>query len=150
MADRLSVTSVVSIIGIGIACLPVFVMLSPAIELSRSESRRSHAFNEAQRLRQTLANPENSESVTTLPALDPWGQPYRLILLDGHQVRVLSSGPNMSFSPSGIDNDDIHSDMLVSPFDAIIARARLQLLFAMAASVGCWVSLTALYLWWQR
>ncbi len=150
MVRRLSIANAVSIIGMGIVCLPVFLMLFPNIEMSRSEARLSMAFDEARRLHQTLADEENSESVTTLSDLDPWEQPYRLVQLDGHQVRVLSSGPNMSFSPTGIEDDDIYSDMPISPIEPIIAQKRWRCFFALAASVGCWVLLAALYLWWQR
>jgi hypothetical protein len=147
MARRLTLVDATVIIGIGIVCFPVFLILLPNIKASRSEARLSIAFNEVRRLRQTLTNEDSSESVTTLPDIDPWGQPYRVILLNGHQVRVASAGPNKSFSPTGIDDDDIYSDMPAGPCEAAINRKRWQILIAMGAALGIWVSLSTVYLW---
>lgn len=141
---------IMAIAGIGILCLPIFLLLVPNIEQSRTEAQLSVAFNEVQRLHKDLAGKKNPDLATELPDLDPWGQPYRLVPLDADAIRVLSSGPNKSFSPAGIDDDDIYSDMPVSPIEAISAQKRRQSLLAVAASVGCWILASAIYLWRRR
>ena len=153
-------TILASIMGLGILCLPVFFSLMPNIETSRSEARIYVAFWEVKELHETIIYEETSSPASALfpsmspsiplPDLDPWGQPYRLIPVDRHRFRILSSGPNMSLSPTGIDSDDIHSDMSVSPFEAIVARKHRQFMLALAAPVCCWAMLTALYLRWHR
>lgn len=147
MIRRISVADGIVVMGIGIICLPVFLLLMPYIETSRSEARLSMAYNEVRRLQQSLVNEDNSDSVTTLTDLDPWGQPYRVVSLEGHAVRVVSAGPNMSFSPTGIDEDDIHSDMPLSPFDAVVNLKRSRILIALGAALGLWGSLATVYLW---
>ena len=87
------------IIGIGIFCFPVLLNLLPYLETSRSEARLMVAHNETRRLSQCSVSDAGKNSVETLPDRDPWGQPYRLVLLDTRQVRVISSGPNRSFFP---------------------------------------------------
>lgn len=137
------------IIGIGIFCFPVLLYLLPYLEASSSEARLMVAYNETRRLSQCNVSDASKDSVETLPDLDPWGQPYRLVLLDTRQVRVMSSGPNRSFSPTGFDADDIYSDMSDPPFDAIVKRKQRRILFAMGAySVVC-ASLATAYLWWR-
>ena len=141
---------IMAIAGIGIICLPVFLLLVPNIEQSRSEAQRSQAFHDVQRLHEDHTGKENPDSATELPELDPWGQPYRLIPLDGDAIRVLSSGPDKSFSSDGLDEDDIYSDMPVSPTEEISAQKKRQSLLAVAAGVGCWVLASAFYLWRRR
>ncbi|MGM0485999.1 MAG: hypothetical protein ACQESR_04465 [Planctomycetota bacterium] len=107
------------------------------------------AHNETRRLSQCSVHEVRKDSVETLPDLDPWGQPYRLVLLDTQQVRVISSGPNGSFSPTGFDADDIYSDMSDPPFDAIVKRKQWRLVFAMSAYIVVCASLATAYLWWR-
>lgn len=81
-----------------------------------------------------------------VPSADPWGQPYRVNQVNGRIVRVLSSGPNMSSPDVGTDDDDIYSDMSVSPAAAICAQKNRQWLIALGAAAGTWLVLTIVYL----
>ncbi len=134
------------IIGIGMLCLPLFLYLVPNIEASRNEARLMSAHNDTQRLSRS-AGSKASDSGEKLPDLDPWGQPYRVVVLDTRQVRVMSSGPNRSFSPTGLDTDDIYSDMSDPPHLAIVKRKQRQIVAAMSACIVLWVSLATAYLW---
>ncbi|MCH7729361.1 MAG: hypothetical protein IH991_23220 [Planctomycetes bacterium] len=145
MARRLTITDVVSLLGIGMICLPLFFLLGPNIEASRTEARISMAYIDVLELRESMANIEVTGAMRTLEDLDPWGQPYRLVRIDRQQVRVLSSGPNTSFSPESVDDDDIYSDMAASPIKAISDRKRRELFIALTATMGCWGLLGWLY-----
>ena len=147
MTRRISVADGIAVLGIGIICLPVFLLLIPNIEMSRSEARLFMAYHEVRRLQQSLVNNDNSDSVTTVTGLDPWGQPYRVVSLDGYVLRVVSAGPDTSFSPTGIDEDDIYSDMPLSPFEAVVNRKRSRILIALGTALGLWGSLASAYLW---
>ncbi len=77
---------------------------------------------------------------------DPWGQRYRLIVLPGGESRVLSCGPNMATGGDKMDNDDIYSDMPVSPMKPFQQRRRRDLLVAIVVPLCCWVLGAAIYL----
>ncbi|MEZ6059894.1 MAG: hypothetical protein R3C19_05990 [Planctomycetaceae bacterium] len=77
---------------------------------------------------------------------DPWGQQYRLMVLPGGESRVLSSGPNMVTGDDGVDDDDIYSDMPVSPMEPFRQRHRRELLVAIGVPLCCWILLAAIYL----
>ena len=140
--------SVLAITTIGIILVTMLLLLVPNIEQSRTETQLSIAFDETQRLRRELIDKESLDSATTLPDLDPWGQPYHVVPLDAGAIRVLSSGPNKSFSPEGIEKDDIYSDMPVSPAKMIQARKKRQWLITMVAGVnGCVLAAVIYYLW---
>jgi len=129
----------------GIILVTVLLLLVPNIEQSRTEAQLSIAFDETQRLEQELVDSKDLDAATTLPDLDPWGQPYRVVPLDGGAIRVLSSGPNETSPPSGPDKDDIYSDMPVSPDKMIQARKKRQWLIAMIAGVNACVLAALIY-----
>ena len=149
---------VVAILGIGIVCLPIFLALMPYVEQGRTEARIAQTYHDVRQLRDShrstqppdKLDPETTATKVALPDIDPWGQPYRLVWLDGEQVRVLSSGPDMSFSANGTDNDDIYSDMPTSPLQPIRARRNRQWLIAAAVTVGSWIVLALLYMRFVR
>lgn len=147
MMCRPGLSKAVAVLGIGILCLPVLLFLAPDIEEGRNEAQLSSAFHDVQRLHRALAAGADRHTAIALPELDPWGRPYQVIPLEGGRFRVLSSGPDMSSSATGVGDDDIYSDMPGSPIDAIVARKKQQLFLAVAASAGCWIALSALYLW---
>jgi len=78
------------------------------------------------------------------------GQPYRLVPLGEGRIRVVSSGPNKHSPHPGVDDDDIYSDMPVSPRAAIIAQKNRQWLFAFAVAAGSWALLAWLYMRYGR
>jgi hypothetical protein len=119
----------------GLLCFPLFLFLGPNFEQPRSEARISQAYNQVRQI-------ANSDS--DIPDNDPWGQPYEIIAVSEHQIRGLSSGPNMSTPKSGFD-DDIYSDMPVSPTAMIQARHNRQRLLAFAAAAGVWLFLIVVY-----
>lgn len=153
----------VVLLGLGIVCLPLFLMLMPYVEASPTEARLLQAYMQVHQLRDehrnlrleasasdALATPDAATGSTIrLPQTDPWGQHYRLVSLGGShtgQFRVYSSGPNMSSPSSGVDHDDIYSDMPVSPLAAIYARKKRQWLIALSATALAWSALSLLYL----
>lgn len=109
MTHRRTVVNAIAIIGIGIICFPVFLMLLPDLNESREEARIFVACAEVQYICESLSNEKTSESIASLPVLDPWDKPYRITPLDEKHFRVLSSGPNMTFAATGSDTDDINS-----------------------------------------
>ncbi len=150
MALRSIIVNAASILGIGIVCFPVFLILLPALNETRAEARMFVACTEVHYICESLRKEKTSESIALLPVLDPWGKPYRITPLDEKHFRVSSSGPNMTFAATGTDTDDICSDQPFSQFDAIIARKNQQCLIAMGAACGLWVSLAIVYLRWRR
>lgn len=147
MVRRPTIMDAIVITGIGILCFPVFLYLLPYLEASRSEARLMTAHNETRRLSQSTISEASDGTVQVLSDLDPWDQPYRMVLLDTGQMRVVSSGPNKSYSPTGFDADDIYSDMLDPPYVATARRKQWQIIGAMGAYVVLWMSLATAYLW---
>jgi hypothetical protein len=143
-----TITDVLVVLGIGIVCLPLFFTLMPYFEESRTEARRVQAYIQVQQLgasRQTTTAPDIAEPTIELPDVDPWGQHYRLVPLGGNQMRVLSSGPNMSTPANGPDEDDIYSDMPTSPMELIRAGKDRQWIVAFVATAGAWFVFTGVY-----
>ena len=133
------------LLGLAFVCLPVLLLLMPYIEESRTESRTAQAYYDVRRLSDEYARP-GLHDAGELPRVDPWGTPYRVVQLEGHRVRVLSAGPNMSMPPSGTDSDDIYSDMPVSPMEHFhVARDR-QWLVALSATAIAWGLLASIYM----
>jgi len=150
MARRqITVIDVVAVFSIGLVCLPILMALMPYVEQSRTEARISKAYHDVRRLHESAVAGIPAPTIT-LPDRDPWGQPYRLVPLNGGHVRVLSSGPNMSSPATGTDDDDIYSDMPASPMKAIIARKNRQWLVALGVTAGTWVFLASLYMRYRR
>lgn len=119
------------LLGLAVACMPLFLLLMPYGEASRTEARLLIAYVQVHRLcdhhRESLeasaaeaptAPDAVAGSTINLSQRDPWGQHYRLVSLGGRdagQIRVYSSGPNLHSPLSGMDADDIDSGMPVSP-----------------------------------
>lgn len=133
------------VLGIGLLCLPILILLLPDLDEGRTEARMAQAYRDVQRLRDSLAA-ETLATAEVLSDRDPWDQPYRALPLKDRGVRVVSSGPNQTSPVDGLDEDDIYSDMPASPTAAIIARKHRQLVAALGIAAGAWVLFAALYL----
>jgi hypothetical protein len=138
-----------AVLGIGVFCLPILLLLMPSMEMARSEARISMTYNEVRRLRSSMVTARPAQAAT-LPERDRWGQPYQVRPLANGDIRVLSPGPNQSSPRDGLDQDDIYSDMPESPGKAIIDRKKRQSLIAVGVSLGAWLLLASLYLRWHR
>ena len=125
---------VVAILGLGILCLPILLLLLPDFLESRGEARTMIAYSNVNRLRESLG--EGPVSGAALPDCDPWERPYRVVPLADGGFRVLSSGPNRTSSANGIDEDDIYSDMPQSPLKPFRETKRRQSLIALSVTGG--------------
>jgi len=126
-----------TIVVIGAISFPVFLKLMPDIEQGRTEARITQAYNEVR----TFAEARRDE-VTDQPGTvdeDPWGAPYRFVMLKDGRLRVISSGQNMVSPKNGVDDDDIYSDMPTSPTDIIHAAKNQQWFFALFAWLAVWI-----------
>ncbi len=143
-----AILNVVVILGIGVACFLLFLLLLPNFEASRAEARLAEAYYRVRQISNAHIETPSRELFVThkIPHADPWGQPYRLIEIDVKQVRALSSGPNMLTPKIGVDHDDIYSDMLESPVIPIHAKKKRQLVIATGFSAGIWLLLGVVYL----
>lgn len=147
MSRRHSVTlHIFAILGIGIACSLVFLLLIPDIEQSRTEARIAQVYNDVRQISEALRGTPSPDLSTThaIPDTDPWGQPYRLVRVNDQAVRALSSGPNMSSPERGVDGDDIYSDMPASPMTPFRAQKNRQFLIAFGVSAGLWLLCSAI------
>lgn len=133
---------VLAIGGLGILCLPVLGQLMPYLEESRTEARITQIYGEVRRL---AADAKGQGMLPTPADRDPWGQPYRVVTLADNSVRIVSCGPNEVTLQDGLDEDDIYSDMPVSPAKAILQRKRRQIYIAVNAAAGLWIVLSLLY-----
>jgi hypothetical protein len=131
------------VLGIGVLCLPIFLLLMPYVEQSRTEARMMMTYIEVCGLAESL---ETQAAGAPLPRLDLWYQPYQIQPLPDGGVRVLSTGPNRSTSPGSLDEDDIYSDMPESPSKPIQRQKQRQWLLALGTMVAAWIALSALYL----
>lgn len=138
---------VFAILGIGVPCFLLFLLLLPNLEESRNEARIRRAYDDVRRISDThLKTP--APDLSTADAIldtDPWGKPYSLVRINEQKLRVLSSGPNMSSPGVGVDGDDIYSDMPVSPMAPTCAKRNRQFLLAFGVSVGLWLLLSAIH-----
>lgn len=149
-----TLTDIFAVLGIGILCIPLFLMLIPYIEASRSEARIAEAYSRVLELLDSYnaaqppseATNKTINSTVELSDIDPWGTPYRVVKLHGNQVCVFSAGPNMKFSTIGTDGDDIYSDMPVSPLALIRARKNRQWLVAIGVTTVAWGVVAALFM----
>jgi len=134
---------------IGLLCVPLFLYLLPNLEQSRNEARIAQTYHEVWRLSRLshdkVVRTQNVHSDNN--DVDPWGQPYKWIAVGDDSVRVVSSGPNMKFAESGVDEDGIYSDMPDSPALAMRTEKDHQLLLAFVVALGVWLSFSVLY--WQ-
>lgn len=152
---RLILTDLLAVLGAGILCVPLFLLLMPNIEASRTESRIAQAYAdvlelvaspEVQRRASHGNGPADTTDMVEPVNIDPWGTPYRFTF-DDDKLRVSSAGPDTSFNSSATDNDDIHSDRSVSPVERIHARKRRQFFLALAATAATWSVVSSIYLW---
>ena len=122
--------SIRKIVLFGILTAVLFLVICPAVELTRGEYQIGRAYNKTCEIAASLPD----SPMTSIDETDPWGEPYKIIeSLEG--PTVLSSGPNRTSPLSGLDSDDIHSGMLVSPMDAIIRNKQRRLIIAMSLPV---------------
>ena len=148
MSRRQSVIpDVFAVLGIGLACFVLFLLLLPNIEHSVSEVRIAKAYHDVRQISDAHCRTPSPDLSTTeaIPDTDPWGKPYRVVRINEQKVRALSSGPNMSSPEVGLDGDDIYSDMPVSPMAPIYAEKNRQFLIAFSVSVGLWLLLSAIH-----
>jgi hypothetical protein len=138
---------VFAILGIGLACFVLFLLLLPNLEMARSEARIAQAYRDVRQISEAHRRASSPDLLTTdaIPDTDPWGKPYRLVRLNEGEARALSSGPNMASPEVGVDGDDIYSDMPVSPMAPIWAEKNRQILIAFGVSGGLWLLLSAVY-----
>jgi hypothetical protein len=138
----------VVIIGFGIVCFFLLLLLAPNIEESRTEARLAEAYNRVCQISKAYHETPSPKLFAThdIPDTDPWGQPYRLVEADDNQVRALSSGPNMVSPKTGVDYDDIYADMPKSPVAPIRAKKKKQFVIATSVSAGIWLLLSLVYL----
>lgn len=135
------------VIGIGLLCLPLFLYLMPYLEQSQTEARLAQTFNEVRRISLEFGAKDvpQTNDQTEISGTDLWGMPYQFSRIDDGQVRVMSTGPNMSTTESGFDEDDIYTDMPVSPTVPIQARKNRQFLLAFAAWGAAWLFFCVIY-----
>jgi hypothetical protein len=136
-----TVLNVVVVLGLGICCFPISLLLMPNVEQPRSQARLAQAYNDVRRLHDDLHEipPDRRET----QEVDPWGQPYRIVFVDAAVVRVMSLGPNQVSPESTFDTDDIYSDMSTSPTASYERRTRFRLSVAVGAAVSVWLLLSA-------
>lgn len=137
----------VEVVAIGGVCFVLFAMLLPPFEAGLTEARLVTAYNDVRQISDAYRQTPTGDVFTTheLPDRDPWGTPYRLVSLDDGQVRVLSSGPNNATQATGVDDDDIYSDMPESPVAPIHAKKHRQTLMVVAGFLGTWLLLSTFH-----
>ena len=130
---------------IGGVCFVVSALtLMPDLEQGRNEVRLAQAWIDVRCIRDaTIA--EGQLSFGDRSPEDPWGEPYWLEPGRGGKPRIVSSGPNGTSPDGGLDEDDIHSGMTVSPTKPISDRRNRQWLLALAAPFAAWLLLLHLY-----
>ena len=129
--------SIRKIVLFGILIGELFLVICPAVEVTRGEYQIGRAYNKTCEIAASLSD----SPMTSIDETDPWGEPYKIIeSLEG--PTVLSSGPNRTSPLSGLDSDDIYSGMLVSPMDAIIRNKQRRLVIAvlLPSSVVAWLN----------
>lgn len=116
----------------------------PNVERPRSQARLAQAYKDVRRLHNDLHEipPDRRET----QEVDPWGQPYWIVLVDDAVVRVMSLGPNQVSPDSAFDTDDIYSDMSISPTAPYERRTSFRLSVAVGAAVSVWLLLSAAWL----
>jgi hypothetical protein len=145
---NVSIADVVAVLGIGVACLPIALLLLPDLEQSRGQARIAQAYTDVLRLHERMTPPERE---TELDEKDPWGQPYRLVPLENQRFRVVSSGPNGSSSSTNeLQGDDISSDLTTSPIALMLAKQRVQLVAALGVAAAAWILFAVLCMRWRR
>lgn len=140
----LRLRDVFAVLGIGVLCFPIMVLLLPNFEQARSEARISMAYHDVRRLSRPAAGQSSPSNET--PEMDPWGKPYQMSLLGDDRFRVSSSGPNMISPDTGFDEDDIFSDMPTSPLTPFRIQKKRQFLIAIGSMLATWTLLLILYL----
>ena len=131
------------VLGIGVFCLPILLLLMPYVEQSRTEARMAMTYLVVRRLSASIAD---KSAGAPFPAVDFWGRPYQVQSLSNGTLRVLSSGPNRSTPTGSLDKDDIYSDIPESPIKPIQRQKQRQWLLALGTVVSAWIVLSALYL----
>ncbi|MCC7423291.1 MAG: hypothetical protein IT428_23695 [Planctomycetaceae bacterium] len=124
--------------------LTLFALLMPNIEESRQETRIQVAWANVRQIRKALDNPS---AKADLPEKDPWGQPYLEKALADGSIRVLSTGANEKTTADGPDDDDVYSDMVVSPLTPFHLRRAKELNRAVLIAGGLWI---VFFLAWLR
>jgi hypothetical protein len=132
---------VAGVFAIGMACLAGMLLALPYLEESRGETRAQMAYHVVLSLNTAPTESDRDD----LPEKDPWGQPYRIVSMDGGGRRALSTGPNGVTHPAAPDADDIYSDMPFSPRDALRAKQR-QVLITVAVAILAWGVLGLLWI----
>ncbi|QDT00216.1 hypothetical protein HG15A2_35510 [Adhaeretor mobilis] len=147
-----AISNVFAVLGNGVACFLLFLMLIPNIEAGRTEARLISAYNRVCEISRAHQETPSRELFVMhdIPELDPWGQPYRLVDIGGNRVRALSSGPNKKTPQVSVDQDDIYSDMTTPPFEPIRANKKKQLLIAIVVSAGAWLLFSIVFLRTRR
>lgn len=143
-----TVLNVVGVLGLGICCFPIVLLLMPNVEQPRSQARLAQAYRDVRRLNNDLHEipPDRRET----QEVDPWGQPYRFVFADDVVVGVMSLGPNQVSPESTFDTDDIYSDMSTSPTAPYERRTRFGLSVAVGAAVSVWLLLAAGWLRYRQ
>lgn len=116
---RLSELAVVTTIS-----LIVFALLMPNIEESRQEARIQVAWANVRQIHNALDDPSAKDD---LPKKDPWGKPYLEQALADGSIRILSTGADEKTTEDGPDDDDIYSDMVISPLTPFNLRRAKEL-----------------------
>jgi len=117
-------------LGVGILWVLSFLWLAPPIEEGVSEVRVRYAYRQVRLLHRDYSG-ELPEQMADLEERDPWGQPYRLTLLDDGGFRVMSAGPNETFDDPNASSDDIFTGMPHSPLEPFARKRNRQLLVAL-------------------
>jgi hypothetical protein len=148
VGKSIGVLNVVVVLGLGLCCLPIMLLLMPNAEEHRSQARLAQAYIGARRLHRGLhaIPPDRRDPLE----VDPWKHPYQIVFVDNVAVGVMSLGPNQMSPESGFDADDIYSDMPTSPMASSERRNRFQLSGAVGVAAGVWLLLSAAWLRWRR
>lgn len=134
-----------TVLVIGGVCFVVSALtLMPDLEQGRYEARLAQAWIDVRVICDATVD-EGRLSFGDRSQEDPWGEPYWLEPGRDGKPRIVSSGPNGISPDSRLDEDDIHSDMTVSPTKPISDRRDRQWLLALAAPIAAWIGLSCLY-----
>ena len=112
----------------------LFVVFFPEIEMTRSESQIGRAYNTVCRLAKSEVALVEHQGTNTEDQNDPWGNSCRVIEL-AEGTRVISSGPNGVSPATGYDQDDIYSDMVYSPSEALVQGKQRKLILCLSLPV---------------